>query len=136
VAGVLGLIRRELEENDARVKERRSTPWDVVPPFLRSDVWHALAAGGELRGMTPALLEVVARAYTHVEATSLVERELFVTERDPLAITTDWASVHQATGAASPQGSLRSVLISTDGLTTQRIQEALTEIDRVLSSAG
>ena len=40
VTDVLGLVRSELAEDEAMLDVRTNTPWEVQPPFLRSNVWR------------------------------------------------------------------------------------------------
>lgn len=129
VSEVLGLVRSELAEDADMLDVRTNTPWEVRPPFLRSNVWHALNASGALIGIPAALIERVARAYHRVEATSFVERETFRLSLDPMVRTIAWASVEAAGAGPSPLAAVRTVLSSTDGATRQAIQEAVLAID-------
>lgn len=122
---ILGLVRAELTEDLAMLDVRTSTPWEVRPPFLRSDVWHALNASGATIGVPAVLVEQIARTYHLVEATSLVEREVFRVGLDPLVRTIQWGSVEAAGSGPSPLAEARNVLSRTDGATRQAIQESL-----------
>ena len=96
---------------------------------MGSDVWHALTASGATVGVAARLIEKIARAYHLVEATSLVEREVFRLSLDPMVRTIQWASVEAAGAGPSPLAAARNVLSSTDGATRQAIQETLLAID-------
>lgn len=50
VSDVLGLVGNELVEDEAMLDVRSNTPSEVQPPFLRSNVWHALNASGAMIG--------------------------------------------------------------------------------------
>ena len=129
VSDVLGLVRSELAEDEAMLDVRTNTPGEVQPPFLRSNVWHALNASGAMIGVPAALIEQIARAYHRIEATSFVERETFRLSLDPLVRTIGWPSVEAAGAGPSPLTAVRTVLSGTDGATRQAIQEAVLAID-------
>lgn len=129
VADVLILIRSELAEDEVMLLVRTNTPWEVRPPFLRSDVWHALTASGATTGIPAVLIEKIARAYHRIQATSLVERETLRLSLDPMVRTIQWPSVEAAGAGPSPLAEVRNILSATDGATRQAIQEAVLAID-------
>ena len=130
VSDVLGLVRSELAEDEAMLDVRTNTPWEVQPPFLRSNVWHALNASGAMIGVPAALIEQIARAYHRIEATSFVERETLRLSLDPMVRTIQWSSVEAAGAGTSPLAAVRNILSGTDGATRQAIQEAVRAIDK------
>ena len=130
VSDVLGLLRTELTEDEAMLGVRKNTPWEVRPPFLRSDVWHALNASGATMGISAPLIEQIARAYHRIEATSFVEREALRLSLDPMVRTIQWPSVEAAGAGPSPLAEVRNILSTTDGATRQAIQEAVQTIDQ------
>lgn len=133
VSDVLGLIRSELAEDETMLDVRTNTPWEVRPPFVRSDVWHALNASGATIGIPAALIGQIARAYHRIEATGFVERETLRLTLDPMVRTIQWSSVEAAGAGPSPLAAARGILTSTDGATRQAIQEAILAIDDQLT---
>ena len=123
--------------NRTLLQKRSNTPHSDPPPFLRSDLWRALAASGEIQFIADAsLLATIATAYAEVETTATVERQLMRTMSDPLSVTTNWASVLSAAGKASPEVALRGVLSSSDGRTIEAIEEARLAIKAALATEG
>jgi hypothetical protein len=129
ISEVLGLLKTELAEDLAMLDVRTNTPWEVRPPFLRSNVWNALIASGALIGLPASLIDQIARAYHRIEATSFVERETFRLSLDPMVRTILWKSVEAAGAGPSPLAAVRNVLSSTDGATRQAVQLALSSIE-------
>jgi hypothetical protein len=136
VSEVLGLLRGELAENEKMLDVRRDTPWDVHPPFLRSDVWHALNASSATVGISAELIQQMARAYYFVEATALIEQETFRLSLDPMVRTIQWASVEAAGAGPSPLTAARNELSRTDGATRQAIHEAVLAMTDVRTSCA
>jgi hypothetical protein len=135
IAEVLGLLQTELAEDLAMLDIRTSTPWEVRPPFLRSNVWNALVASGAMIGLPAALIDQIARAYHRIEATSFVESETFRLSQDPMVRTIQWPSVEAAGAGPSPLAAARNILSAMDGATRQAIQEAIRSIEERPESA-
>jgi hypothetical protein len=82
------------------------------------------------------MIEKLARAYHLVEATNLVEREVFRLTLDPMVRTIQWASVETAGSGPSPLVAARNVLSSTDGATRQAIDETILAIAAAETEPG
>jgi hypothetical protein len=134
---LLTLVDDELAANRTLLDRRTNTPHSDPPPFLRSDLWRAFAASGEIQFIADAsLLATIATAYAEVETTATVERQLMQTMSDPLSVTTNWTSVQSDAGKASPEVALRSVLSSIDGRTIEAIEKARVAINAALTTEG
>lgn len=60
----------------------------AVFPYLRTDVWHAIADGGQLELIDdPEILNALARAYHRIEATADLERQIWESFHDPMQWT-------------------------------------------------
>jgi hypothetical protein len=129
ISEVLGLLQTELADDLAMLDVRTNTPWEVRPPFLRSNVWNALIQSGATIGLPAALIDQIARAYHRIEATSFVERETFRLSLDPMVRTIQWTSVEAAGAGPSPLAAVRNVLSSTDGATREAIHLAVSSIE-------
>jgi hypothetical protein len=122
---VMQLLEEELSADLRALGARANTPWTVEPPYLISNVWAALSASGEIRGLDAPLLADTAQAYARIEATAPVERQLFESEHDPVVRSTGWDSVQAALGQPSPVVALRSTLSRMDGQTKVAIDAAI-----------
>jgi hypothetical protein len=79
---VLAALRADLSEILAELTARDRLGTSV--PFLRTDVWHVLASGGQLGVIDdPDLLGTLARAYHRIETTAYLERQLWEAFHDP-----------------------------------------------------
>jgi hypothetical protein len=79
---LLRTLRADLAGNlDELVRRDRS---QVVFPYLRTDVWHALADGGQLELVEDSeLLDVLARAYHRIGVTADLERQIWEAVHGP-----------------------------------------------------
>lgn len=125
---VLRLLCDELAEDRDLLIGKTDGTRIVEVPFLRSDLWRALADGGELRWIDDVqLIGVIARAYQRVDTTTELERKYFDLTHDAVA-----AAVTYAPAGRSPASRVLTYIVDQD----ERTMAALNVAIDALAGAG